>query len=282
MEIVGNFGDSQRIITHDIKWNVTVASAPSQDAKVVLNKTNNLAVFSSHTPTPQPPENPAPYEAQASYQNDPNDVNTIVSRTINMNVIEGNFGNAISITPATKTITQGATFQFRATAFIDSNEKDITQTAKWETSNAGVATVDNGLVSGEDIGPAMITASCGSVSQQASVTVEEDPTLVAIKITDTNKDTITLLELELLNVDNDEKDLLVIATYTNGSDSDITAELDENQIDITALDGDDLNPPISFEITTDNRLRIFAERVGSAVLEVTYSGKVDTLTVNVI
>ena len=282
MDVIGDFGDSQRIITHDIKWNVTVASAPTTDAKVVLNEGDNIAVFSSHTPTPQPPENPAPYEVKASYQNDPNDANTIVTRTINMNVIEGNFGNVINMTPGTKTITQGTTFQFTATASIDGNNKDVTHTAKWETTNGSVATVDNGLVTGKDIGQANITASCGGVSQQASVTVEQDPTLVSIKIKDTNeKDTFTVLNLTLSSTTDNEKDVVVMASYTNQDETNITDELTEQNIEITALDGN--TPlPISYELLTDEKiLRITARRVGAAVLKVTYSGQEDTLTVNV-
>ncbi len=276
LSMVGDFGDSQRIITHDIKWDITVASVATLAAKVVRNDATNIAVFSSYTPTPQAPNPAAPYEVKASYQNNST---SIVSRILNVNVVPDIFGTSISVTPTSQPITKDTTFQFRATGSINSVSKDLTSTAKWVTSDSNVAKVTDGLVTGIAKGSANITASCGTVvSQAALVTVEEDPTLVAIKIKDTNEDTITLLELTLSSTTDNEKDLIVMATYTNLSEGDVTADV---TWEITAFDGNNADPPISVALTSDDKLRVTAKRLGDAVLKVKLSGKEDTLSVRV-
>ncbi|WP_455212096.1 hypothetical protein [Kaarinaea lacus] len=281
MSIIGDFGDSQRIITHDIDWDITVASVINAEAKVVLNESTNLAVFSSYMPRVQPPDNP--YEVHASYQNDPSDANSVVSRILNVNVIGDNFGSSISITPTPQPISVDEKFQLSATALINTVMKNINSTARWRSDDDSKVSVTDGVITGvaSTTTPIPVTATCGGVSGSALVTVEATPDLVAIKIKDVNEDTITVLDLTLSSTTDNEEDVIVMASYTNQEDSNITDELADRHIDITALDGN-LPLPISYELLPDqNRIRITARRLGAAVLKVTYLGQEDTLTVNV-
>ena len=50
---------------------------------------------------------------------------------------------------------------------------DCTQEVKWYTSNASIATVDNGVVTGRGIGNCTITAKVGTVSTTCELTVEK-------------------------------------------------------------------------------------------------------------
>jgi hypothetical protein len=275
MQVVGDFGDSKRIITHDIGWSTRLASAPTEDtlnAKVATNE-SIFAVFSSHTPET--------YAVHASYQNNPN---STVSSIFNFDVVAVIFGTSITVTPSSpQTVTKDTTFQYRASASINSFSTDITNTAKWEPiPGTGSVEVKDGLVKGIAVGTATITASCGTtVSLPASVTVDVNPTLVAIDIQDTNQTTLSVLNLELLPPDNNNKvkDVIIMATYTDQSDKDITADITQWVID--ASDGNNVTPPISVAVSVDDTLRVTALRLGTASLTVKFSGREDSITVNV-
>ena len=89
---------------------------------------------------------------------------------------------AVSVTPANTTLTAGSTQQLTATgSYSDSTTKDITASVTWASNNQGIATVNaTGLVSIVSSGTATITATSGSISGHASLTVT--PTVAIIKI----------------------------------------------------------------------------------------------------
>ncbi|KPJ93037.1 MAG: hypothetical protein AMJ53_08165 [Gammaproteobacteria bacterium SG8_11] len=271
LKAIGEFSDSTRIITHDVSWSAN----PSDNSRLTVNE-SNLAVFSSHTP--------AGYVVQASYQNDST---STVSNTVDFNVVADNFGGTISISPSSQTIIQDAEFQFKASAQILGSNKDITNTAKWESGEQSIAKVDKGLVTGIGEGTTNIRVTCGTdpqtVSQTAPVTVEKNPALARIELRKANNNQLEdIEELNRLDPNNDELELIVIAIYITSSE---TEEDVTNEVTWTVADSDPTNVVKSIKVEqksdNDNILVVTAQRDGVAVLTVKFSGLTDKLTVKV-
>ena len=81
--------------------------------------------------------------------------------------------SSIAVTPSSLTIPAGLTQQFTATAtFTDSSTQDVSTQATWTSSSGSVATVSNsGLATAAMGGNSTITATMGSVSGGAALTV---------------------------------------------------------------------------------------------------------------
>lgn len=94
---------------------------------------------------------------------------------------------SIAVTPETQTLVMGATQQYTATGtFSDSSTQDLTKLVTWSSSQQGTATISNatgaeGRASGVFTGTTTITATSGSISGTAALTVV--PTLVSIAVT---------------------------------------------------------------------------------------------------
>ena len=84
---------------------------------------------------------------------------------------------SVSVSPPTVALQPGGTAQLTATlAMTDGTTQDVTQTANWNSSSTGVATVSNssgsqGLVTGVAAGSASITATSNSLNGSATVFV---------------------------------------------------------------------------------------------------------------
>ena len=80
----------------------------------------------------------------------------------------------LTVTPATPSVIAGSTLQMTATgSFDDGSTKNISGTATWSTSDAGVASVSSvGLLTGVATGTATITASSATVSGTTTVTIQ--------------------------------------------------------------------------------------------------------------
>ena len=79
---------------------------------------------------------------------------------------------AVAVSPLTKTIGVGDTFQFSAVATNADNEVLLTKTVAWSSSDSTVASVDaNGLAAGLKRGSANIQAGCDSRSGHTVLTV---------------------------------------------------------------------------------------------------------------
>jgi uncharacterized protein YjdB len=79
---------------------------------------------------------------------------------------------SVTISPASSSLTEGATQQFTATARDASGDAIPGKTFSWATSDSDVATVNNsGLVTAQGAGSATITATTDGESGQAAVTV---------------------------------------------------------------------------------------------------------------
>jgi len=90
---------------------------------------------------------------------------------------------SIAVMPSTASIGIGSTQQFTAMAtYSDSTTKDITASASWSSSSTSIATINaSGTATGVTAGTATITATSGSVSGTASLTVTAP--LVSIAVT---------------------------------------------------------------------------------------------------
>ncbi len=91
---------------------------------------------------------------------------------------------SIAVTPATASIAQGTTKQFKATGtFSDNTTQDLTLTSTWASSNTGVATINaGGLATSVAAGTTTITVTSGSVAGSTTLTVTP-ATLVSIAVT---------------------------------------------------------------------------------------------------
>jgi trimeric autotransporter adhesin len=91
----------------------------------------------------------------------------------------------LTITPSSQTVAVGATFQYTAQGYYSNgNVQDVTSLVAWSSSNALVASVSGGLVTGVSLGTATISASASSVATvTATVTVNQ---LTSIAITPVN------------------------------------------------------------------------------------------------
>jgi uncharacterized protein YjdB len=91
---------------------------------------------------------------------------------------------SLAVTPPAPTLPKGATVQLEADAtFPDNTTQKVTNSATWISSDTAVATVDAaGKVTAIAKGPAKITATFGTVSAFASVTVT-DAMVVSIAVT---------------------------------------------------------------------------------------------------
>ena len=82
---------------------------------------------------------------------------------------------SLAVTPATASVAAGATTQLKATAtYVDGATQDFTTLVNWSSSNAAMATVgyQTGLISGLANGTSTITATLGSVTSTATITVQ--------------------------------------------------------------------------------------------------------------
>jgi hypothetical protein len=90
---------------------------------------------------------------------------------------------AISVTPPTASIPLGITEQFTATGtFTDGTMQNLTASATWTSSQTVVATVTAGLAYPVSLGTTTVTATVGSISGSASLTVTT-AALVSITVT---------------------------------------------------------------------------------------------------
>jgi uncharacterized protein YjdB len=84
----------------------------------------------------------------------------------------------IEITGGDGSVEEGGTQQLDGTGYYsDGSTADITGDLTWESSDTGVATVDeNGLVTGVGAGTAVITATLNGVTTTFTITVTPGPT----------------------------------------------------------------------------------------------------------
>jgi uncharacterized protein YjdB len=94
---------------------------------------------------------------------------------------------SISISPVSASIADGTSEQFAATGtYSDGSTQNLTDAVSWSSSSTSVATITaGGLATGAGVGTATITATDGSITTSATVTVGQ-PVLVSIAVTPPN------------------------------------------------------------------------------------------------
>ena len=83
---------------------------------------------------------------------------------------------SILAVPASITINQGASQTAKATVYDEDNQAIPDASVTWSSADPDVATVDeNGLITGVKTGSTTVTATCGNLSDEISVTVTATP-----------------------------------------------------------------------------------------------------------
>lgn len=124
-------------------------------------------------------------------------ISAVNGLTVSQSVVSGGVGAGFAVTA-------------QAT-FTPSGSADVTTVATWTTSNSGVATVSNGVISFIAAGTATITVSYGGFSQTVSVTVSSK-TLTSIAVTPSPHSMAV----------NATRNFIATATYSDASTQDVT------------------------------------------------------------
>jgi trimeric autotransporter adhesin len=125
---------------------------------------------------------------------------------------------SVAVTPATPSIPNGKTQQFKATGtYSDNTTQDITQSVTWASANTGTATISNasgsvGLATGKAVGSTTISATQGGLSGSATLTVTA-AVLQSIAVTPA---TASIAK-------GTAQQFTATGTYSDGSTQDVTA-----------------------------------------------------------
>jgi uncharacterized protein YjdB len=128
--------------------------------------------------------------------------------------------SSIAVTPSNDSVAKGLTVQYMATGtYSNGTTADLTSVVTWASDLTSVATISNtsgsrGLASAMGIGTAHISATLGSVTGQATLTVTA-PTLVSIALTPANSSINILGTVQFT----------ATGTYTDGSTANITTSV---------------------------------------------------------
>jgi hypothetical protein len=122
---------------------------------------------------------------------------------------------SIAVNPPQVTLNIGATQQLTVMgSYSDGTQADTTSAATWATSVGGVATVNAGLLSAVAPGATTITASVGSMSNKAAVTVNAPPVVL---------DSISLSLTSVTVNAGSTQPLTVTANFSDGSQTNDTS-----------------------------------------------------------
>ena len=90
---------------------------------------------------------------------------------------------SIAVTPANPTVSEGWSIKFTATgSYTDGSTSSLTSSATWNSSDTGVATISSaGLATGQYMGNVTITATVGSITGNANLTVAQ-PVVVSLVV----------------------------------------------------------------------------------------------------
>jgi len=133
----------------------------------------------------------------------------------------------IQLSPATVSVAKGLTQQLTASGtWSDGTKQDVTAQVAWSSSAPAVASVSAaGLVKGEGMGSAAVTASLGAISGAATVTVSP-PVLTAIAVAPGSGNVLRGQSLQLVAAgtysDATSGDVTGLATWTSGSPATIS------------------------------------------------------------
>jgi uncharacterized protein YjdB len=157
---------------------------------------------------------------------------------------------SIKVTPASRSIMNGAVQQFTATGtFSDRSVKDITSSVVWRSSNTDVAFVDAAgrAVAGNAAGKAVISASLGTKRGSATLKVRRE--LVSI----------TIMPESATIIPGDTQMFGAIGTYSDKTTEDLTETAEWDSSDIRIAVTDQAHPG-----------RVLGQKAGSAAITATF------------
>ena len=138
---------------------------------------DNVVLFEETTETPIIQETSIPINSQngTTYYIKVDDNGALSVQNVNGETVWSGGGQdvvaatSLTLDKTSKTIMVSETFTLTPTI----EPVDCTQTLKWHTNNATIATVDNGVVTGQGIGNCTITAKIGNCTATCDVTVQK-------------------------------------------------------------------------------------------------------------
>ncbi len=169
---------------------------------------------------------------------------------------------SIVVSPASRTIANGAAQQFLATGtFSDKTVKDITSSVAWRSSNTNVAFVDGTgrAVGGKVSGTAAISASLGSKRGSATLKVRRE--LVSI----------TIMPESAMIMAAETQRFGAVGNYSDGTTEDLTekVEWESSDINVAKVDQAQAGRVIGHAIA------------GSAKIKATFNGKSGSATITI-
>ena len=170
--------------------------------------------------------------------------------------------SAVSVTPAEASMTVGDKQQLSVNAtFTDGSQKDVTASSTWADSNQTVASVDGtGLVNALLAGTTTITTTNGAFNSSTIITVANPPPyMTRISVTSSSASLIV----------GDKQQLNVSATYSDGSQQDVTASSTWTPSDPTVA-------------TIDNMGLVSSRKTGSVMITATYGMFTSSTTITII
>lgn len=134
---------------------------------------------------------------------------TYLDRTVIVNVTVTKKVRSLIANKQSIDLRQGGSEQIALTAYYnDGTSEDVSQKAEWNIDNGSVATVVNGLITGQSAGTATVTAAYNNQSAVIPVNVE------IVKRVDPEKSELSLLS-------EDTESLKLFATYPDGTTEDV-------------------------------------------------------------
>ncbi|HWR73086.1 MAG TPA: Ig-like domain-containing protein, partial [Nitrospirota bacterium] len=168
---------------------------------------------------------------------------------------------SIKVTPASRSIANGAVQQFTAMGtFSDRTTKDITSSVVWRSSNPDVAFVDAAgrAVAGNAAGTAVISASLGTKRGSATLTVRRE--LVSI----------TIMPESAIILPGDTQRFGAIGNYSDKTTQDLTELVEWETSDIRIAVMDQVHPG-----------RVLGQKGGSAAITAAFKNKTGSATITV-
>jgi len=249
-----SYGDgSTRTVTQKVIWSNSTAD---NNAKFnVANPSNPL--FSAHTNNGYLLT--VPFDGQ--------------SETVTMNVSQVGLSN-FAISPTSKTLQLGVTQLLSLSGLINNvTTTGLETTAKWSSADSNIASINTatGVVTGKALGSADITATCGSVTQISSITVNQIE-LQSVEIRDNFGNSQSVINFSLQVNEVQTKRLSLYAVYTDGSEGNVS-------FDDSIVWSDNGNKvTLSVNIDTDKGL-VTARGADKIIVFATYRGFSDSIRV---
>ncbi|QXB55575.1 Ig-like domain-containing protein [Aeromonas sp. FDAARGOS 1415] len=177
---------------------------------------------------------------------------------------------SLQVIPAVGTLAIGTKNQLQAIAtFADGSTQDVSSQVQWSSSDPVVASVDSlGLVTGQGIGQALITATLDVISRSATLTVTDAITTSLQVIPPTaSLPKGTKLQFQ------------AIATFSDNSSQDVTSQVDWDSSDISVATMDLNGEATAFSEGSSNISARFQGVTSNTVTLVVTNATIDSIQI---